>query len=154
MEAQHGAQAADTQLCHFARLPHALFLLILALLPVDTRLRCAEVCRGWRAALAERSLWLRLALSPESGVTRAMPAITEALLRAAVARAGGGLLSLAVVDCPAITRDALLAVATANAATLLAACLCLGAHRDSLGAELRAAGCAAARRAAASHAPR
>jgi hypothetical protein len=123
MEAQHAAQAADTQLCHFAGLPHALFLLILALLPVDTRLRCAEVCRGWRAALAERSLWLRLALSPESGVARR---VTDALLRAAAARAGGGLLSLAVVDCPAITRDALLAVATANAATLLEACLCLG----------------------------
>jgi hypothetical protein len=97
-------------------------LLILALLPVDTRLRCAEVCRGWRAAAAERCLWLRLDLLPES----VMGLVTDALLRAAAARAGGGLLSLAVVDCPAITRDALLAVATENAATLQEAVLCLG----------------------------
>jgi hypothetical protein len=94
---------------------------------VDTRLRCAEVCRGWRTAVAERSLWLRLDLSLASGVAARL--LTEALLRAAAARAGGGLLSLAVVDCPAITRDALLAVATANAATLQEARLCLGSWR-------------------------
>jgi hypothetical protein len=130
MEAQQGAQAVDTPVCYFARLPNALLLLlILALLPVDTRLRCAEVCRGWRAALVERRLWLRLDLSPESGVTRA---VTNALLRAAAARAGGGLLSLAAMDCPAITRDALLAVATENAATLREARLCIGAHDREL----------------------
>jgi hypothetical protein len=140
MEAQQGAPAADTQLCHFARLPHALLLLILALLPVDTRLRCAEVCRGWRATAAERSLWLRLDLSLASGVTRR---ITETLLRAAAARAGGALLSLIVADCPAITPEALLAVATENAATLSEARLCLGAFRElrceQLEALLRAA---------------
>jgi hypothetical protein len=130
MDAQHGAPAAETQLCHFARLPHALLLLILALLPVDTRLRCAEVCRGWHTTLADVNVWLRLALSPESGVTRT---ITEALLRAAAARGGGGLLSLDVADCPAIRPAALLAVATANAATLQEARLCLGAR----GSELR-----------------
>jgi hypothetical protein len=127
MDAQQGAPAADTQLCHFARLPHAFFLFILALVPVDTRLRCAEVCRGWRAALAERSLWLRLALSPESGV---VCRITDALLRAAAARAGGALLSLAVVDCPLVTHAAMLAVATENAATLREARLCRGAQHE------------------------
>jgi hypothetical protein len=140
MEAQHGAQAADTPVCHFARLPHALLLLILALLPVDTRLRCAEVCPGWRAAVADVSLWLRLALSPESVVAGRV--VTDALLRAAAARAGGGLLSLAVADCP-ITPAALLDVATENAATLQEARLCLGAHRElrceQLEALLRAA---------------
>jgi hypothetical protein len=135
MDAQQGAPAADTQLCHFARLPHAFFLFILALLPVDTRLRCAEVCRGWRAALAERSLWLHLALSPESGVTHA---ITEPLLRAAAARAGGSLLSLAVADCPAITCGWLMVVAAENAATLREARLCLGWQRELGCVELEA----------------
>ncbi len=121
-----GASAADTPVCYFAQLPQAFLLLILALLPVDTRLRCAEVCRDWRVALTERSLWLHLALSPESGVGFA----TDALLRAAAARAGGGLLSLAVVDCRRITFAALLAVATENAATLQEARLCPGAHRE------------------------
>ncbi len=129
MEAQQGAQAVDTPVCYFAQLPHALLLLILALLPVDTRLRCAEVCRGWHASLVDASLWLHLALSPESGVTCR---VTDALLRATAARAGGALLSLAVVDCLDITRDALLAVATENAATLREARLCIGAHdRDA-----------------------
>ncbi len=51
-----------------APLPLALVLHILSLLPVDCRLRCAEVCRAWRAALEERSLWLRLDLTV-SGVS-------------------------------------------------------------------------------------
>jgi hypothetical protein len=38
-------------------LPRALVLHIFSLLPVDVRLRCAEVCKAWRDALAERSLW-------------------------------------------------------------------------------------------------
>ncbi len=119
-----GASAVDTPVCYFAQLPQAFLLLILALLPVDTRLRCAEVCRDWRAALAERSLWLRLALSPESGVRF----VTDKLLGAAAARAGGGLLSLSVSSCSYISPEALVAVAMANAATLQEARLCLGEH--------------------------
>jgi hypothetical protein len=119
------AQQQGAPLCHFARLPHAVVLLILSLLPVDTRLRCAEVCRSWRTAATERSLWLRLDLSPESGIARRR--ITDALLRAAAARAGGALLSLAVTDCDYIPPPALLAVAMENAATLQEARLCLGA---------------------------
>jgi hypothetical protein len=133
MKAQQDAQAVDTPVCYFARLPNALLLLILALLPVDTRLRCAKVCRGWRAAVADVNVWLRLDLSPESGVARCL--MTNALLRAAAARAGGGLLSLAVKECPDITREALLAVATANAATLREARLCLGSVNETLGCE-------------------
>jgi hypothetical protein len=137
MDGMDGASAADTPVCYFAQLPQAFLLLILALLPVDTRLRCAEVCRDWRAALTERSLWLHLALSPESGVGFA----TDALLRAAAARAGGGLLSLAVADCPLITPAALLVVATENAATLQEARLCSGRalRSDQLEALLRGA---------------
>jgi hypothetical protein len=79
---QHAAPA-------LAPLPYALVLHILSLLPVDTRLRCAEVCRSWRAALEERSLWIRLDLSA-SGVSPKR-AVTDELLRAAAARAHGEL---------------------------------------------------------------
>ncbi len=41
-------------------LPLSIVFAIFALLPVDARLRCREVCCGWRAVLRERSLWLRL----------------------------------------------------------------------------------------------
>jgi hypothetical protein len=38
-------------------LPHAIVLAIFALLPVDQRLLCRAVCRGWRAVLGDVSLW-------------------------------------------------------------------------------------------------
>jgi hypothetical protein len=76
--AQHAAPA-------LAPLPHALVLHILSLLPVDARLRCAEVCRSWRAALEERSLWLRLDLSA-SGVNPEREATDAGLV-------GGGTLA-------------------------------------------------------------
>jgi hypothetical protein len=96
-------------------LPEALVLFIFSLVPVDQRLRCLEVCRGWRAVLLERSLWTRLDLSATAGLAR--PA-TQALLRAAAARAGGQLQALHLTDCVAITYDALMLVARANADTL------------------------------------
>jgi hypothetical protein len=105
--AQHAAPA-------LAPLPAALVLHILSLLPVDTRLRCAEVCRSWRAALEERSLWLRLDLSA-SGVSPKR-AVTDALLHAAAARAGGELVALDLRGCTLVTSVALLAVVTANGA--------------------------------------
>jgi hypothetical protein len=77
----------------FASLPPALALTIFAALPADARLRCAEVCRGWRAMLTERSLWTRLDLSDSSGVTHR---VTPALLRAAATKAGGALQALDV----------------------------------------------------------
>jgi hypothetical protein len=97
-------------------LPPSLALAIFALLPVDARLRCREVCRGWRAVLLERSLWLRLDLSKASGGL-ARPA-TDALLRAAASRAGGQLHALDVSDCEGFTFACLRAVLTANAGTL------------------------------------
>jgi hypothetical protein len=100
-----------------ASLPHALLARVLARLPVDARLRCSEVCRGWRDCLtAERSLWTALDLSPSSGVTHE---VTDALLRAAVSKVGGGLQSLDVCGCFRLSHGALLAVVTANAASLL-----------------------------------
>jgi hypothetical protein len=96
-----------------ALLPRAIVLLAFAPLPVD--LRCACVCRGWHAALSERSFWTRLDVSRTSGVTGA---VTDAFLRGAAARAGGALQTLDVSGSNALSLEALLEVATANAATL------------------------------------
>ena len=41
-------------------LPLAVMLLIFSMLPVDTRLRCREVCRAWRAFVAAPTLWTTL----------------------------------------------------------------------------------------------
>jgi hypothetical protein len=105
--AEHAAPA-------LAPLPPALVLHILSLLPVDARLRCAEVCRSWRAALEDTSLWIRLDLSA-SGVSPNC-AVTGALLHAAAARARGELVALDLRGCKRVTFRALLAAATANSA--------------------------------------
>jgi hypothetical protein len=85
------------------------------MLPADCRLLCAAVCRGWRAVLSDRSLWTRLNLSAASDITRA---VTDALLRAAAARAGGQLQILDVTGCREINLDSLCAVLAANAGAL------------------------------------
>jgi hypothetical protein len=97
-------------------LPLAVVLHIFSLLPVDCRLRCSKVCRGWRHVLLERSLWTRLDLSTTSGV-RASVWVLDALLRCAAARAGGGLQSLHV-NKSRVTNEALMEVAAANAGAL------------------------------------
>jgi hypothetical protein len=81
---------------------------------VDDRLLFAEVCRSWRAALEERSVWIRLDLTA-SGVSPKC-AVTDALLHAAVKRARGELVALDLRDCTRVTFDALLAAVTANSA--------------------------------------
>jgi hypothetical protein len=104
-------------------LPHAVALQIFALLPVDLRARCAAVCRGWRALLADAGAWTRLDLSDDCGVT---VRLTARVLLGAAARAGGALQTLDVnrEDGAYIARGAyidqelLLQVITANAATL------------------------------------
>jgi hypothetical protein len=110
-------EAAERASGAFAVLPPALTLHILSLLPVDARLLAAAVCRGWRAQLAERTFWTRLDVSSSSGITRVA---TDALLRAASARAQGALRSLDVTGCQRadLSDAAVLAVARANAATL------------------------------------
>jgi hypothetical protein len=65
--------------------------------------------------LSDRSLWTRLDLSAASGITRA---VTDALLRAAAARAGGQLQILDVTGCSGIDLDSLRAVLAANAGAL------------------------------------
>jgi hypothetical protein len=96
---------------------------IFSLLPVDCRLRCIEVCRGWRSVLLERSLWTQLDLRAASGVrvptAYAMRGVGQlnALLRCAAARTGGALHSLHV-DTTAVSYEALMEVVTANAGAL------------------------------------
>jgi hypothetical protein len=111
------AAVPERELSALAPLPLALVLMIFSLLPVDCRLRCAEVCRGWCAVLSEVSLWTRLDLSATSGGL-ARP-LTDALLRAATAKARGALTAL---DVSGSERSgafpALLAVVTANAGAL------------------------------------
>jgi hypothetical protein len=109
------ADAAPAAADLIASLPHALLLFVFSLLAVDARAACSAVCRGWRAALLDHSCWLRLDLSPSSGVVRA---VTEAVLRGAAARAGGRLVALDVSQCGEVSHDALFAVVTANAGTL------------------------------------
>jgi hypothetical protein len=97
----------------FTTLPLALALQCFARVPVDTRLRCAEVCPDWRAMLTERSLWTRVDLAAASRVT-------PALLRAAAAKSGGALEALDVsgVWRPLFDDGVLREVLAANADTL------------------------------------
>ena len=62
------ARRAELALAHvplppFAPLPRELAALIFQLIPVETRLRCREVARGWRDALEDHRLWEELDLS-------------------------------------------------------------------------------------------
>ncbi len=95
---------------------------IMTLLPVDQRARCATVCRGWCALLAEPRLWTRLDFSEASGVTCSFSG--KGLLGAA-ARAGGALETLDAggFDTFDDVYDELWEVVTANAATLHTLCL-------------------------------
>jgi hypothetical protein len=103
------------QRVEFSSLPHALVVRVLAALPVDARLRCAEVCRTWRAAVSDRSLWLRVDLSRESGVTHE---VTHALLRAVAARAAGRMQALVLPALETQFYDAMLHVVQTNSASL------------------------------------
>jgi len=90
----------------------------------NSRLRCREVCRGWRAFLADARHWQVLDLSLTSGVARRSPA----LLRAASERAQGTLRELDVAGWfnervregeEALGSEQLLPILRANAASLL-----------------------------------
>jgi hypothetical protein len=108
--------AMDSELSALSPAQLALALnIILVRLPVKTRLRCAEVCRAWRDAAAERSLWLRLDL--REGFDRDT-LVSDALLRAAAARAGGQLQALDFSRSIGLNPHAVLDVLRANADTL------------------------------------
>ena len=107
---------AEATFLDLLALPRPLVVAIFALLPVDTRLRCSEVSRAWRAFLVDTTLWACLNLSSSTRCS-------EALLRAAVAKAGGQLRALdtglRLWDLTAQNRlRCLREVVTANAATL------------------------------------
>ena len=87
-EAQARA-SADTVL---SPLPRGFVRAVLLLLPADTRLRCSEVSRAWRALLADTTLFSSLNLSVRSGLSR----FSLPLLRAAVAKADWQLRALDV----------------------------------------------------------
>jgi hypothetical protein len=108
------AKRSAQELAVCPALPHAIWLLILARVPADWRLRCAEVCPEWRDGLLDAAFWLHLDLSPSSGVG----VITNALLRALVRRSNGGLRTLSASGCDKVTPAALLAAAAANAGSL------------------------------------
>ncbi len=91
---------------------------IFAMLPPDARARAALVCRDWRAAVAERSLWTRLALSPSPKCDGVVAAPLHVTLRGAAARAPGQLVALVLENCNALTQHARLEVVRANAGTL------------------------------------
>jgi hypothetical protein len=115
METQ-GADAAllprsAAALSALAPLPHAVTVHIFSLVPADTRLRCREVCRGWRATLDDCGAWLQLDLRPTAGLAR--PA-TDALLHAAAARAAGQLRTLDVTGRARLGIDAFTDVVRAN----------------------------------------
>ena len=106
------AAAADRVAYAFPQLPLEPVLSIFLLLPVDQRLRCAEVSRAWRATVVLPALWRRLDLSLASGVAR----VSAAMLRAAVARAGSALTVLDVSGVFWITPRELCAAVRASTA--------------------------------------
>jgi len=97
-------------------LPPALLVGILAFVPVDTRLRCREVARAWRDALANRRAWARIDLSEAAGVQPER--VTYKLVEAAVARAGGELEALNLSSCRRTFRSIVQRLAAGNAGTL------------------------------------
>ena len=83
----HPASAA-----RFESLPHGVQLRIFGLLPLDSRLRCTEVCRGWRDCLQDVEAWKHIVVPADS----AGPYIWYQVMRAALARTGGHLETLDV----------------------------------------------------------
>lgn len=108
-------QAADPSQLSLADLPPPLLRALLALVPADMRLRCREVCPGWRDALAEKALWAHIDISDLSGVA-AVP--TDALLRALSAASGHTMIELQARNCGAINPRTVLRLVYANAHTL------------------------------------
>jgi hypothetical protein len=119
----------------FASLPRALAVCVFAFLPVDERMRCAEVCPLWREHVSEARLWTHLDFARlgdpshlrgdtddilDDRVDRtACERKADGILRAAAARAAaaGGLRTLDVSRLHP-SHGALVEVMTAQAATL------------------------------------
>ena len=92
---------------------HRIFLM----LRVDERARAACVCRGWRAVLAEPSLWTRLNLSTACGIEQGRD--ISALLRGAAEKARGQLCQIDLLGWQhRLAQHNLLEVVAANASSL------------------------------------
>jgi hypothetical protein len=76
----------------FAALPHALALHVFGGVPAEQRLRCAEVCRGWRVPLADATLWIerRTPRVPQRAAARSHCRVRPAACALAVAALHGG----------------------------------------------------------------
>lgn len=99
-----------------ASLPAPLLGAILLLLPADQRAQAACVCRAWRAVLADPALWLRLDFSVGRwGVSLGR---NNVALRAACARARGGLEALDVTGRFHVRKATLRDTVVANSASL------------------------------------
>jgi hypothetical protein len=99
-----------------ASLPPFLLCRVLSFVPTESRLRCLEVCRAWRDALAPAVMWTRLDLS--GIIPGAMALKVEGLLRCAAGRSGNMLSSLCMDLTSWLTEEVLLEVLAANAGTL------------------------------------
>jgi hypothetical protein len=79
-------------------MPPSCVVAIFGRVPVDSRLRCLEVCRSWRDGLGGNArVWQDLDLSPAGGCAR----VSDSVLLAAAAHAGDALRVLDVTDCGA-----------------------------------------------------
>ena len=87
----HARASPDTVL---SPLPRGFVRAVFLLLPVDTRLRCSEVNRAWRALLSDTTFFECLDLSVSSNLAN----FSLPLLRAALAKAGGRLRALDITD--------------------------------------------------------
>ena len=98
-------------------------------LPVDARARCSCVCRAWRDALADPSLWTCLDLTPAGGV-EGERAQTDAALLGAARRARGRLETLRVVQIR--TYPPVVEVLRENALHLRELCVSVEVRVDDL----------------------
>ena len=87
----------EEELAHgaLAPLPSELAFAVFMLLPLDSRLRCREVCRAWRACLEDVRFWTVADLRPSTGVRP----LTDGLLLSASARACGQMTVLDLTGC-------------------------------------------------------
>jgi len=105
---------------------HTALVQVLRLLPLDVRAHAACVCRSWRDAAADPTLWL--ALRFDDGFSLELSNATFALL---CARAGAALreLRLDSPSCRAVTADGVIAALRAGG--------CAGVQRLTFSATLR-----------------
>lgn len=133
------AAAGDADSGVFAEPPLFVLLAVLARLPADTRMRCAEVSRAWRDAACSPSLWRDIDLTEDSGIT--IPSFfvvdpwlrcrgaNDAVLRAAAARAQGELHALRIACSGRTSLETLSSILATNAGTLRKLCIRGYLHR-------------------------